>query len=155
MPLKIKIVCVGKMKEKYFLEAQAEYIKRLSRYANVEVTELADEPDTAPDKVVLQKEGERIKKAIIPSSHICAMAIEGKQRTSEEFAQYIGALENEGKPITFIIGGSLGIEDSIKNSADTKMSMSKMTMPHRLARIVLLEQIFRAFKILRKESYHK
>ena len=141
--------------------AQKEYVKRLSRFANVEVREVADEqtpdnPTEAQKKGILQKEAARIEKAAAGFSHIIALAVEGKQETSEEFAGRIEQMMKSGQPdICFIIGGSLGIQEETKKKAEAKLSLSKMTMPHRLARIVLLEQLFRAFKIIAGETYHK
>ena len=145
---KIRIVSVGKMKEKYWLAAQAEYQKRLGRYASLEIVELKDEPtpeNPTPREreAVLKKEAGRV-----------VMAIEGREFTSEGFAQALKPYVDGGKSICFVIGGSLGLAREIKERGEL-FSLSRMTFPHRLARVVLLEQIYRAFKILNNENYHK
>lgn len=158
--IKIRIAAVGKIKEKYLLQAQDEYVKRISRFAKIEVMELADEP--APDNPsdaqvaeILKKEGERLRKAINGFSNVVVLAIEGKRETSERFAEDIKQYMDCGSPdICFVIGGSFGIDPGIKEHAKM-LSISDMTLPHRLARIVILEQIFRAFKIINNEAYHK
>lgn len=159
--MNIKIICVGKLKEKYLREGVQEYLKRLKSYAQVTIIEVKDEKD--PDnpsfqeiELVKEKERQRIEKHINPSSYIIALAIEGKQFSSEELAQKIDQLALEGKSdFTFIIGGSLGLSDSILNRADLLLSFAKFTFPHQLMRLILLEQVYRTFKINRGERYHK
>ncbi|MBQ9941879.1 MAG: 23S rRNA (pseudouridine(1915)-N(3))-methyltransferase RlmH [Christensenellaceae bacterium] len=148
------------MKEKYWLEAQSEYVKRLSRFAKVEIVELKDEPTMedpteAQRQMVLKKEAERVKKAMEGFDVTSVLAIEAKEEDSLQFAAHMGRHWNAGKSICFIIGGSFGLADEIKAAATEKFSLSRLTFPHRLARIVLLEQLFRAFKICAGEDYHK
>lgn len=156
---KIRIVSVGKMKEKYWLAAQAEYQKRLGRYASLEIVELKDEPtpeNPTPREreAVLKKEVGRVAKAMEGFDAAAVMAIEGREFTSEGFAQALKPYVDGGKSICFVIGGSLGLAREIKERGEL-FSLSRMTFPHRLARVVLLEQIYRAFKILNNENYHK
>ena len=156
---KIRIVSVGKMKEKYWLAAQAEYQKRLGRYASLEIVELKDEPtpeNPTPREweAVLKKEAGGVAKAMEGFDAAAVMAIEGKEFTSEGFAQALKPYVDGGKSICFVIGGSLGLAREIKERGEL-FSLSRMTFPHRLARVVLLEQIYRAFKILNNENYHK
>lgn len=143
----IKIICVGKIKEAFYRDAIAEYIKRLSKYHKVEIVEVMDSN--------IKNEKDLILKKIDKRDYIITMEIEGKQVSSVEFAGLIDkTLMNYGN-ITFIIGGSDGLDDEIKNLSNYKLSFSKMTFPHQLFRVILLEQIYRAFKILHNESYHK
>ena len=156
---KIRIVSVGKMKEKYWLAAQAEYQKRLGRYASLEIVELKDEPTpenpTPREREAgLKKEAGRVAKAMEGFDAAAVMAIEGREFTSEGFAQALKPYVDGGKSICFVIGGSLGLAREIKERGEL-FSLSRMTFPHRLARVVLLEQIYRAFKILNNENYHK
>ena len=157
--MKITIACVGKIKEKYFSDAVEEYKKRLSRYVDISIKEVADEkaPDSlsaAQENEVKQKEGERLLKVIPPSSYKIALEIDGKQYDSVSFSAFTEQLKTRGiSHITFIIGGSLGIGNNVK--ADTKISFSKMTFPHQLMRVILLEQIYRAQRISNNEPYHK
>lgn len=159
--MKITILCVGKIKEKFFKDAIEEYSKRLSRYCKLEIIELLDEktPDNASDKLNLQiiaKEGDRIKSKIPDNAYIITLAIEGKKCNSEKFSEKIDGLCINGvSHIIFIIGGSLGVDDRIKNISNELMSFSDMTFPHQLMRVILLEQIYRAFKISSNEPYHK
>lgn len=157
----IRIVCCGKMKEKYLVEAVADYTKRLSRFAQVECAEVADEriPENASpaeEKLAIEKEGERMLAKIAPQEYVIAMAIKGKSYTSESFAQHIDALQQAGRSrLTFVIGGSLGLSAGVLRRADETLSLSEMTFPHRIARILILEQVYRAFKINHNETYHK
>ncbi len=159
--MKITIIAVGKIKEKFYRDAIDEYSKRLSKYCKLEIKEVADEktPDHASDTVnqqILFKEGERIKNLIPKDSYVVALAIEGKKYDSPEFANRIKEAGIRGiSNITFIIGGSLGISDEIKKSAQAKISFSDMTFPHQLMRVILLEQIYRGYKIITGEPYHK
>lgn len=159
--MKISIVCVGKIKEKFYKDAIAEYSKRLSKYCKLEIIEVADEktPDGASDKVcdsIMDKEGERIFSHIPDNAYVIALAIEGKEYDSVTFAKYIDRLGVEGNSnIVFVIGGSLGLSDKIKSRADTLLSFSNMTFPHQLMRVILLEQIYRAYRIINNEPYHK
>ncbi|MBQ2676543.1 MAG: 23S rRNA (pseudouridine(1915)-N(3))-methyltransferase RlmH [Clostridia bacterium] len=159
--LSINIVCVGNLKEAYFKDAVAEYAKRLKGFCKFTVTEideerLADNPSDAQISSVIKKEGERILKKIPAGSKVVAMCIEGKQLSSEELAQFFDTAAVSGvSNVTFIIGGSYGLWDQVKQRADVKLSMSKMTFPHQLARVMLSEQIYRAFKINQGGKYHK
>ncbi len=157
----ISIITVGKLKEKYLKQGIQEYVKRLQPYAKIEIIEVPDEK--APENLseaemqqVKQKEGERILQKISPDSHVIALAIEGKQETSEQFAKTLDNLATYGKSkVAFVIGGSLGLSDEVMKRADSSMSFSKMTFPHQLMRLVLVEQVYRAFRINRGEPYHK
>lgn len=159
--MNIKIITVGKLKEKYLKMGIAEYAKRLSAYCKMELIEVTDEK--APEKLseaemvqVKEKEGERILAKIPDQAFVFALAIEGKQRTSEEFAKEIEQLGVQGKStIVFVIGGSLGLSDAVMKRSNTPISFGKMTLPHQLMRLVLIEQIYRGFKIVRNEPYHK
>ena len=150
---------MGKLKEKHYLAAQNEYVKMLSRFAQTEVIEVADESllhvkSQAGENAVLATEGERILSKL--SGHVIATDIAGEGLSSEEFAYYLKECMNRGESeICFVIGGSVGLSGDIKKKASLRLSVSKMTMPHRLFRIVLLEQIYRAFKIINGEIYHK
>lgn len=159
--MNISIITVGKLKEKYLKLGIAEYTKRLSAYAKVQEIEVADEK--APEHLseadmilVKQKEGERILAKISPDTHVIALAIDAKQRTSEEFARELDNLATYGKSkIAFVIGGSLGLSDDVMKRSDDMISFSKMTFPHQLMKLVLCEQIYRAYRINRNEPYHK
>ena len=159
--MKITIITVGKIKEKYFTMAIDEYSKRLGRYVKLDIVEVADEktPDGASDteeRLIRQKEGERILNVLKEDSYVITLEIEGKMLDSVELSEKINQIGVSGKGhITFIIGGSLGLSDEVKNRADFKLSFSKMTFPHQLMRVVRLEQIYRSYRILGNEPYHK
>ncbi|MCR4788380.1 MAG: 23S rRNA (pseudouridine(1915)-N(3))-methyltransferase RlmH [Lachnospiraceae bacterium] len=159
--MNIKIISVGKIKESFYRDAVSEYIKRLSRYCKTSVVEVDDEktPDNASDhqvELILDKEGERIAKYIGEDDHVIALAIEGEMFDSVSFAKNIDRLGISGKSnIVFVIGGSLGLSEGIKRRADRLLSFSKMTFPHQLMRVILLEQIYRAYRIINNEPYHK
>ena len=159
--MKITIVCVGKIKEKYFTGAIEEYAKRLGRYCSLTVTEVADEktPDGASEAVetqIKEKEGERILSNIKDGSFVVALAINGNMLDSEELAAKIEKWGVSGiSQIVFIIGGSLGLSNQVLVRADYKLSFSKMTFPHQLMRVILLEQIYRSYRIIQGEPYHK
>lgn len=159
--MQIDIICVGKVKEQYLRDAIAEYSKRLGRYCKLNILEVADEktPEHASEGVERQikaKEGERIAKHIKPGSYVIALAIDGQQVTSEGFARKIDQLGIQGvSHIQFVIGGSIGMDDAILRQANYKLSFSKMTFPHQLMRVILLEQVYRAYKINAHEPYHK
>lgn len=158
--IKIRIISVGKMKEKYYLQAQEEYIKMLGRFAQVEVVEVQDEknmenPSSAQRQMVLSKEGVRIKRAMEGFGYKIVMAIEGQQLDSIEFSKKLEEISQMASSICIVIGSSFGVAEEIKNKADFLLSLSLLTFPHRLARIVLLEQLFRGFKIAKGETYHK
>jgi 23S rRNA (pseudouridine1915-N3)-methyltransferase len=157
----ITILAVGKLKEKYLRQGVEEYLKRLSGYAKMEMAEVPDEK--APEHLsereaeqVKEREGKRLLAKIGADAYVIALAIDGKMKTSEEFAAHLDALATRGKSrIIFVIGGSLGLSRAVLARADERLSFSKMTFPHQLMRLILLEQIYRAFKINRGEPYHK
>lgn len=159
--MNIDIVCVGKLKEKYLREAVDEYIKRLSRYCKVSVLEVRDEMapagiSTGDFEAILQAEAERIRKNIKQGSYIIALDPKGEQVTSEALAERLQDLMLRGRGyLTFIIGGSLGLHSSILTSAHWRLSFSRMTFPHQLMRVILCEQLYRSFTILKGEPYHK
>ena len=159
--MKITCVVVGKIKEKYFTDAIKEYSKRLSRYCKLEIVELADEktPDgasEAEEMAIREKEGERILKALKDDAYVIARAIEGKMLDSVELSQKIERLGVSGTShIAFVIGGSLGLAPAVMKRADYALSFSRMTFPHQLMRVVLLEQLYRSYRILKNEPYHK
>lgn len=159
--MKITIICVGKIKEKFYKDAIDEYSKRLSKYCKLEIIEVADEktPEGASLKVeesIKDKEGERIKNKIPENSYVIALAIEGRKYDSYNFAKKIDRLGIDGNSnIVLVIGGSLGISDEVKKSADELISFSDMTFPHQLMRVILLEQVYRAYRIINNEPYHK
>ena len=158
---KIKIIAVGKLKERYWREAVAEYLKRLGPYAKVEVVEIqeekeADNASAAEIKQVLTKEGERIEKHLNPSCFVIPLAIEGSMFSSEKLAAMMERLSLEGKSqVSFIIGGSHGLAPQILDRGDFLLSFSPVTFPHQMMRVLLLEQIYRAYKISKGEPYHK
>ena len=159
--MKITICCVGKIKEKFYSQAIAEYSKRLSKYCKREIKEAADEktPDSASDTVnrmIKEKEGDRLLSFIKDDSYVIALAIDGKMLDSVELSEKIDNLMLSGKSdIVFVIGGSLGLDKRVLDRADYKLSFSKMTFPHQLMRVILLEQIYRSFRIMKNEPYHK
>ncbi len=159
--MNIKIVCVGKLKEKYFKDGIAEYVKRMSRFAKVKIVQVPDEK--APEKLspaemeqVKEIEEKRILDKIKDKEYVYVTAIKGKERTSEAFAKELSNLTTYGhSDITFVIGGSLGTSDAVNKRADDLISFGKFTMPHQLMRLVLIEQIYRAFMINSGSPYHK
>lgn len=157
----ITIICVGKLKESFYKEAAAEYAKRLGGYCKLNLVELAEQklpknPALGEIQVALEKEGEAIRAKIPPNSSVVALAIEGRERSSEELAELISTWSHSAaKHLVFVIGGSYGLHPSVKAGAWAALSMSPMTFPHHLARIMLLEQIYRAFKIREGSDYHK
>ena len=159
--VKITILCVGKIKEKFYVDAIKEYSKRLGRYCKLDIVEVNDEktPAEASENeinIVKNKEAERMSKYISDEAYVIALAIDGKNYSSEKFASYIDKLGINGiSHIQFIIGGSLGLSDKILNRADMKLSFSDMTFPHQLMRVILLEQIYRCYRIINNEPYHK
>ena len=150
----IRIICVGSIKEKYFKEAIKEYSKRLSKYTKLEIIELKDYSIYEIDKC-LKLEEEEILKTIKEKDYVITLEIEGNELSSVDLANKIDITLQNNSNIDFIIGGSFGLSDNIKNLANYKLSFSKMTFPHQLFRIILLEQIYRGFKILNNETYHK
>lgn len=159
--LSVSLICVGKLKETFYKDACAEYIKRLSPYCKLTVVEipevkLSQKPTLGEITNALDREGDAIRAKIPPSARVVALCVEGRPRSSEEVAQMISAFEHSAdKHLVFVIGGSYGLHPSIKAEASAQLSMSPMTFPHHLARVMLLEQIYRAFKINEGASYHK
>ena len=159
--MKIKIVTVGKLKEKYLKDGIAEYSKRISRFAKLEMIELADEktPDKASElenQKILETEGARILSKVGERDFVLVLAIEGKTCSSEEFSKQLEEASIKGySTLTFIIGGSLGLAPSVKNRANLSVSFGRLTLPHQLMRLVLVEQIYRAFTIQQGSPYHK
>lgn len=158
---KVSILCVGKLKEKFYADAAAEYVKRLSRYCKLDIIELPEErlpenPSPAQIDGALAKEADAIRAKLPPSSSLIALCVEGRMRSSEELAHLMAAWANRGeKQLVFLIGGSFGLHPSIKSEAWAQLSMSPMTFPHHLARVMLLEQIYRAYQINAGTKYHK
>ena len=159
--MKIDICCVGKVKESSFREMINEYKKRLSRYANVSIKEVADEktPDnasSAEEEIIKNKEGARLLNVLKDDSYKIILAIDGKNLSSPELADKIDKIGLSGKShIQFVIGGSLGLSDDVIKKADMKLSFGRMTFPHQLMRVILLEQIYRSYRIISNEPYHK
>ena len=160
--LRVNIICIGKIKEKYFTDAINEYAKRLTAFCKFTITELDEEkirsnnPNKAQVNEVIELEGKRILQKINPSDYVVALCIEGKMLSSEELSQTLDKASINGKStVDFIIGGSYGLSDSVKRLAQLKLSMSRMTFPHQMARVVLSEQIYRAFEISTNGKYHK
>lgn len=156
--MKIKIIALGKIKEKFLKEGIDEFLKRLTPYASVEIIELTpiEIKDENLTERVLDEEGEKILAQIKPQSYVITLEIEGKMLSSEDFAEKIQELTNDGvSEIVFVIGSSCGISKTVSKRANFKLSMSKMTFLHQFARLILVEQIYRAFKIIKGETYHK
>lgn len=158
--MNISILAVGKLKDRFFEEGCAEYARRLARYCTLDLREAADEkaPENlspAQEEQAKGKEGKRLLALLDPRDHVIALTVTGKAYTSEGLAQRIGTLRDQGKNVSFLIGGSLGLSKEVEDRADEELSLSKLTLPHRLARLVLLEQLYRSFKILNHETYHK
>lgn len=157
----ISIICIGKLKEKYWTGAVLEYMKRLANYCTVEISEikeakLPDNAGEAEEKAVLEKEGSAILARLKKDSYIITLEINGAALSSEKLAEKIQTLALKGRSkVTFVIGGSLGLAREVSDIADFKLSFSAMTFPHQMMRVILLEQIYRSFKIIRKETYHK
>lgn len=159
--ISVKLICVGKMKEKYYISAFEEYRKRLGAFCKFELVELteqrlSDSPSEKEISAALEKEAAEIEKQIPAGAAVTALCIEGNLKSSTELASQVEKWTNTGKSkLCFIIGGSCGMSEKIKQSADLKLSMSKMTFPHHLARVMVIEQIYRAFTIIDGSKYHK
>ena len=159
--MKVKIACVGKLKDSFYREAVAEYAKRLSRFCTLEVAEVADEkaPESlspAEEEQVKEREGERLLAKLLPGEFVVCLAIDGKRYSSGQFAAFLqSTFDRSASTVSFVIGGSLGLSQAVLRRADSKLSVSDMTLPHGLCRVVLLEQVYRAFKINAGEPYHK
>lgn len=158
---KVTILCTGKLKEKFYLDAVAEYVKRLSRFCKLEIIELPEErlpedPSPAQIEAALSKEADAVRAKLPNGCLVIAMCVEGRERSSEELARYLADSATQGAShIVFLIGSSFGMHESLKRQAALRLSMSPMTFPHHLARVMVLEQIYRAFKINEGSSYHK
>ena len=158
---KVTIICVGKLKEKFYADAVSEYAKRLSRFCKLDIVELPeerlpDDPSQAQIDAALLRESEAIRAKLPAGAHVIAMCVEGKERSSEELARLMAESANRGEShLVFLIGGSFGMHPSIKAQAAVKLSMSPMTFPHHLARVMLLEQIYRGYQINAGSRYHK
>ena len=159
--LAVKLICVGKMRERFYTEAFAEYQKRLQSLCRLELAEIAeqrlgDAPSAREIEAALEKEAAEILKAIPADAYTVALCVEGKQMPSEGMAELIRERENSGRPkLCFVIGGSFGLAESVKRRADQRLCMSMMTFPHHLARVMLIEQLYRGFKINEGSRYHK
>ncbi|MEG1441560.1 MAG: 23S rRNA (pseudouridine(1915)-N(3))-methyltransferase RlmH [Oscillospiraceae bacterium] len=159
--LSVTVACVGKIKEKFFTEAVLEYSKRLARYCKFKILEVKDEPTpVAPtereSEIVLNSEAEKLLAKVPNNSYVIALCVEGKQKSSEDFADEISKISVNGvSHICIIIGGSMGLSEEIKRRADMRLSFSKMTFPHQLMRVILAEQLYRAFTIIEGKTYHK
>ena len=159
--MRITILCVGKIKEKFYSDAVAEYAKRLSKYCKLEIVEVPDEktPDGASaivEEQIKEKEGKRILEKIKEDAFVCTLEIAGKRLTSEGLANWMERLTVSGTShIVFIIGGSLGLHSSVLKRSNMGLSFSDMTFPHQLMRVILTEQVYRAFRIINREPYHK
>ena len=158
--IKITLITLGKLKEKYLRDAVEEYAKRLSRYCKLDIIELSpvtlsDNPSQSEIDTALLKEAETIEKRIPDGSIVTALCVEGKSNTSEQLAEFVEKNTNEGKNMCFIIGSSFGLGDTVKQKSNLKLSLSAMPFPHQLFRVMLLEQIYRAFKISEGSTYHK
>jgi 23S rRNA (pseudouridine1915-N3)-methyltransferase len=153
--MKINIISVGKIKESYFIDGIEEYKKRISKYSNIELITVADESNDLDEKTVKKKEGERILAKIPNNSYTIVLDLKGKELDSVEFAKKMDEITLVSSTINFIIGGSLGLDNEVINKADYRLCFSKFTFPHKLMKLILLEQIYRSFKINNNESYHK
>lgn len=158
--IKITLITLGKLKEKYLRDATEEYTKRLSRYCKLETVELTpvnltENPSQSEIDAALSKEAEIIEKRIPQNSVVVALCVEGKSLSSEQLASFVDQNTNSGKNMCFIIGSSYGLSNTVKQKADLKLSLSAMTFPHQLFRVMCLEQIYRAFKINEGSTYHK
>ncbi len=159
----VHIICVGKLKEKFFADAAAEYVKRLGAYCRLQITELAEEklpqnPSPAQIDAALAREAAAIRAKIPPHSQVTALCVEGRMRSSQELAAKLrGSVWGDGaaKRLVFLVGGSYGLDEALKQEAGDRLSMSPMTFPHHLFRVMLLEQLYRAFKINEGSAYHK
>ena len=154
--MKINIISVGKVKEKYLIAGIEEYKKRIGRFSNIEIITLPDEPNLDDEKKVRKIEAERILNRINENSYTILLDLKGKSLTSEELSEKMVEIMNyHNSTINFVIGGSLGVDEEVKSKADFVLSFSKLTFPHQLMKLILLEQIYRSFKINHNETYHK
>ena len=153
---KMTILCTGKLKEKFYLDAVAEYVKRLNRFCKLEIIELPEDPSPAQIEAALSKEADAVRAKLPNGCLVIAMCVEGRERSSEELARYLADSAAQGAShIVFLIGSSFGMHESLKRQAALRLSMSPMTFPHHLLRVMLLEQIYRAYQINAGSRYHK
>lgn len=158
--MKIKLYCIGKIKEQYLKDGINEYLKRIAAYSNIEIIEVADSkvkdnPNSSDIEKAKNEEGERVLK-LIKNDYLIGLDLNKKEQTSEEFAEFLlSKLVEGGSNVSFVIGGSYGLSDELKKRCNTSISLSKLTFLHQMTRLILLEQIYRAFKILNNETYHK
>lgn len=158
--MKIKVYCIGKIKEQYLKDGINEYLKRISGYSNIEIIEVTDSkvkdnPNSSDIEKAKNEEGERVLK-LLKNDYLIGLDLNKKEQTSEEFAEFLHRkLVDSGSNISFVIGGSYGLSDALKKRCNTSISLSKLTFLHQMTRLILLEQIYRAFKILNNETYHK
>ena len=153
--MKINIISVGKIKEQYFIDGIEEYKKRITKYANIELITVMDESNDLDDKTIKKKEAERILAKIPNNSYTIVLDLKGKELDSVEFAKKMDEITLVSSTINFIIGGSIGLDSSVIEKANYRLCFSKFTFPHKLMKLILLEQIYRSFKINNNESYHK
>jgi 23S rRNA (pseudouridine1915-N3)-methyltransferase len=159
--MNINVICIGKLKEKYWRDAVAEYQKRLTRYCSITINELKEDrlPDNASraeEEKVKENEGHSILKAVLDDAYVIALDVRGREMSSEKLAEKIETLGIEGRSnVAFIIGGSLGLSAEVLSRADMRLSFSEITFPHQMMRVILLEQVYRSFKIIKNEAYHK
>ena len=154
--IRVQLICVGKMKEKFYIDAAAEYVKRLSAYCKLQVVGLPSDPSQAQIDAALEKEAAAIRAKLAPGASLVALCVEGRMRSSEELSGLLSDWSSRGgSSLSFLIGGSYGLHASLKAEAWARLSMSPMTFPHHLARVMLLEQLYRSFKIDEGSSYHK
>lgn len=154
--MKLTIVCAGKIREKWLTDGIAEYVKRLSKYTQVEIQEVPDAPDTIPTAQALQMEGQKLLSRIRPSAYVIVLDLHGKQMTSEEWSEHvISGFEKGGSELVLVIGGSCGLAPEVVARANERLCLSKMTFTHQMTRLIVLEQVYRAFKIHFGEKYHK
>ena len=150
----IKIICVGKIKESFYREAVQEYLKRLSKYTRIEIQEVADDGSLEP-QTQIHRESERVMKQIQAKDYVILMDIDGRELSSSDFARELDQTFLTNSNVTFVIGGSYGLDDTVRSRANVRISFAKMTFRHQLFRVILLEQIYRAYKIINHETYHK
>ncbi len=154
--MKLRIVCAGKIKEKWLSDGISEYVKRLSKYTKVEIVEVQDSPDSLPVAQALEQEGKRMLSKIGPDAYVVVMDLHGKQMTSEKWAEHmISGFEKGGAELVIVIGGSCGLSPEVVARADERICLSEMTFTHQMTRLVILEQVYRGFKIHNNEKYHK
>lgn len=154
--MRVVVAAVGKLKEHHWRDAAEEYLKRLQPYATLEIAEVADQDLSGDEARAVRTEGEALARAIPAGAHVVALEIGGTSRSSEAFSAWLAALQHSGQPaVAFVLGGAAGLDPALAARADERLSLGPMTLPHQLARVVLLEQLYRAFRIMRNEPYHR